>query len=94
LTSIELSRFRDYLVTKKSPATVNVALAVIQTALEDTFSDGLVDANEVKKLDERTKGDRQRRAFTLPELSKILDAADTEWKGMVLTSLYAWNAPG
>ncbi len=32
LSSIELSRFRDYLVTKKSPATVNVALAVIQTA--------------------------------------------------------------
>ncbi len=38
LSSVELSRFRDYLVTKKSPATVNVALAVIQTALEDTFS--------------------------------------------------------
>jgi integrase len=92
LSSVELSRFRDYLVTKKSPATVNVALAVIQTALEDAFNDGLVDANEaarVKKLDERTKGDRQRRAFTLPELSKILDAADPEWKGMVLTSLYA-----
>jgi hypothetical protein len=29
--------------------------------------DGLVDVNEVKKLDEPTKGDRQRRAFTLPE---------------------------
>jgi integrase len=98
LSSVELSRFRDYLATKKSPGTENVTLAVIQTALEDAFnaqmvkSDGLVDANEaarVKKLDERTKGDRQRRAFTLPELSKILDAADPEWKGMVRTSLYA-----
>jgi hypothetical protein len=51
-------RFRDYLVTKKSPATVNVALAVIQTAIEDAFNDGLVDANEaarVKKLDERSR---------------------------------------
>jgi integrase len=92
LSSVELSRFRDYLVTKKSPGTVNVALAVIQTALEDAFNDGLVDANEaarVKKLDERTQRDQQRRAFTLPELSKILDAADPEWQGMVLTSLYA-----
>jgi integrase len=60
--------------------------------LEDAFNDGLVDANEaarVKKLDERGKGDQQRRAFTVAELSKILDAADPEWKGMVLTSLYA-----
>jgi hypothetical protein len=78
LSSVELSRFRDYLVTKKSPATVNVALAVIQTALADAFNDGLVDANEaarVKKLDERAKGDRQRRAFKrCPKLILQLDS--------------------
>jgi integrase len=92
LSSAELARFRDYFSAHKSPASVNVALSVIQTALEDAFHDGLVDTNEaarVKKLDERKNGQQQRRAFTLPELSKILEAADFEWKGMVLTSLYA-----
>ena len=92
LKSVELARFRDHLSAHKSPTTVNVALSVLQTALEDAFNDGLVDTNEaarVKKLNERTKGKQQRRAFTLDELSKILDAADPEWKGMVVTSLYA-----
>jgi integrase len=92
LSSAELGRFRDYLSAHKSPASVNVALSVIQTALTDAFNDGLVDTNEaarVKKLDERNKGQQQRRAFTLEELTAILSAADPEWKGMVLTSLYA-----
>ncbi|HET9373919.1 MAG TPA: tyrosine-type recombinase/integrase [Chthoniobacterales bacterium] len=92
LSSSEIARFRDYLVNERSPATVNVALAVLQTALEDAFNDGLVDTNEaarVQKLDERTKANVGRRAFTRGELSKILEACDLEWKGMVLTSLYA-----
>ncbi len=91
LSSVELARFRDYLVTKKSPGTVNTALAVIQTALEDAFNDHLVDTNEaarVKKLDERTNKEQHRRPFTQEELFKILGCCDPEWKGMVLAGLY------
>ena len=78
-------------MTKKSPGTVNTALAVIQTALEDAFNDHLVDANEaarVKKLDERTNKEQHRRPFTQEELFKILGCCDPEWKGMVLAGLY------
>jgi hypothetical protein len=97
LSSAELSRFCDYLVTKKSPATVNVALAVIQTALEDAFNDGLVDANEaarVKKLDERIKGDRQRRHSRCPSFRKfsMLPIPNgREWSSPVFTPVEcAW----
>lgn len=89
LSSAELARFRDYLITKKSAGTVNTALAVIQTALEDAFNDHLVDTNEaarVQKLEERKK--QQRRAFTKQELLKILACCDSEWQGMVLASFY------
>jgi integrase len=91
LSSPEIARFRDYLAAKRSPGTVNVALAVIQTALGDAFRDGLVDVNEaarVQKLEEPAAAGN-RRAFTLDELRAILEAADLEWQGMVLTSLYA-----
>jgi integrase len=89
LSSQEIARFRDYLLTEKSPGTVNTALAVIQTALEDAFNDHLVDTNEgarVETLEEQKK--QQRRPFTQKELSSILTYCDPEWKGMVLAGLY------
>jgi integrase len=92
LSSAEIARFRDYLVSKHSAATVNAALAVLQTALQEAFHDGLLDTNEaarVQKLDQRKGKNSQRRTLTLPEVTKILEACDPEWKGMVLTSLYA-----
>jgi integrase len=92
LSSAEIARFRDHFSREKSPATVNVALGVIQTALADAFRDSLVDINEaahVSKLDERGSKSLGRRAFTHAELRSILAVADPEWKGMVLTSLYA-----
>lgn len=89
LSSVELARFRDYLVTEKSSGTVNTGLAVIQTALQDAFNDHLVDTNEatrVQKLEQHKK--QQRRPFTRKELLQILPACDQEWKGMLLAGLY------
>jgi integrase len=91
LSSVEFARFRDHLVTEKSPGTVNTALAVIQTALEDALNDHLIDVNEaarVQRLDERSDKTQQRRPFTQEELFKILSCCDPEWKGMVLAGLY------
>jgi integrase len=92
LSRIELAGFRDYLAARHAPGSVNVSLAVLQAALQDAFQDGLVDVNEaarVPKLDERRSKTEQRRAFTPEEIRSILAAADPEWQGMVLTSLYA-----
>jgi integrase len=92
LARADLARFRDYLAARHAPGSVNVSLAVLQTALQDAFQDGLVDVNEatrVQKLDERRAKTQQRRAFTGEEIKAILEVADPEWKGMVLTSLYA-----
>jgi integrase len=92
LSRVDLVKFRDYLGAKHAPATVNVALSVIQAALQDAFRDGLVDVNEgarVPKLKVRRSEAEQRRAFTPEEIRSILAVADPEWQGMVLTSLYA-----
>jgi integrase len=89
LSSLELAKFRDYYAQNKSPSTVNTALAVIQTALQDACNDHLIDFNEatrVKRLEETRV--QERRPFTREEFGRILAACDAEWKGMVLTGLY------
>lgn len=92
LSTTQLVSFRDHLARKYSPATVNLSLGAIRAALSKAFADSLVDVNEatrVPRLDEgNTRRKQQRRPFTDPELRAILEAADTEWKGMVLCAAY------
>jgi integrase len=86
-----IAKFRDYLTTKHSAASVNVALACIQTALEQAFNDNLVDVNEanrVRRLPDKPDKPQGRRPFTDDELRAILKAADIEWRGMTLCGLY------
>jgi integrase len=91
LSSSTIAKFRDHLAKKHSPATVNVALACIQTALQQAFDDNLVDVNEagrVKRLPDTPDKPQERRPFTDEELRAILAVADTEWRGMTLCGLY------
>ena len=89
LTKTDVTNFRNSLAARLSPATANLAIKVLRGALSSAKSDGLLNEN----VAERVKGvaaniENQRRAFTLPELKRILEAADDEWKGMILFGLY------
>jgi integrase len=91
LSSVHLAKFRDDYLRTKSPATVNTALTVIQTALQDACDDRLLDFNEatrVERLNESTGRKHGRRPFTRLELDQILTAANDEWRGMTLAGLY------
>src|SRR5260221_10544239 len=89
LSSVHLARFRDDYLQEKSAATVNTALSVIQTALEDACNDHLIDVNEATRVQRLEENKQQnRRPFTREELGRILAACDPEWKGMILTGLY------
>jgi integrase len=91
LSSTTIAKFRDHLAKKHSPSSVNIALACIQTALQQAFDDNLVDVNEaerVKRLPGIVDRPQERRPFTDDELRAILAVADTEWRGMTLCGLY------
>jgi integrase len=91
LKSAEIVRYRDCLAGKQSASSVNVALACLQAAFSRAFRDGLVDTNEVARVDrlaDRPAERQQRRAFTDPELRAILAVCDPEWRGMVLCGAY------
>jgi integrase len=91
LSSVDIVHHRDFLARQHSPASVNVALKTIQSALSRAFDDGLVDVNEasrVPRLEDDPAHKTQRRAFTPDELRAILAVCDIEWRGMVLVGAY------
>jgi integrase len=68
---------------------VNISVKVVRAVLAQARRDGLVDVNEGQRVTllKRTKG-FERRPFTLAELKRILEAANDEWRGMILVGLY------
>jgi len=89
LTKIHITGFRNSLVEKVSPATVNLGLRVIKMLFKAARRDGFIQddpsefVNVVKR--EKTLG---RRAFTLQELRAILSVADPEWTSLVKFGYY------
>jgi len=88
LKSQDILAFREELVSRVSPNTVNVTLKIIRSALNQARKDGLAISNEAAKVSLLKHEKFERRPFTMAEIKKVLDVADGEWKGMVLVGLY------
>lgn len=91
ITRADVVDFRDALGNRLSATSANHAVKIIRMALKDALIAELVDRNVafgVKRVKHRGEVNA-RRAFTLPELKKILSkATGDEWKGMILFGLY------
>jgi integrase len=89
-----LTAFRDDLASRVSGSTVNKITKILRGAWARALKDGLIRENLFARVDLVKARGAKRRAFTLPELKKILDACDVEWRGMVLVSLYTGQRLG
>jgi integrase len=96
VTASDVTGFRDDLACRLSIGTVNVALKIIRAAFAQARRDGLVDVNEAERVTTlKRRSDRfERRPFTLEELKRIIEAADPEWKGLILFGLYTGQRLG
>ena len=95
LTAKEFVSFRDNQARKLSANSVNVALKVLRAAMAQAVRDGLIDHNEAARVSLLKREDKfQRRPFTLDELRRVLEAADDEWRGMILFGLYTGQRLG
>ena len=96
VTAADIMKFRDELAQRLSPGTVNVALKIIRSAFGQARRDGLVDVNEAERVTtlKRRADSFERRPFTLEELKRIIEAADKEWRGMILFGLYTGQRLG
>jgi integrase len=91
----DVAGFRDAAAQRLAPGSVNLMLKILRVAFASARRDGLIDTNPAERVQtlKRSK-DAGRRPFTLPELRRILEAANEEWRGMVLFGLYTGQRLG
>ena len=95
ITAADISKFRDKLAERVTPGTVNVAVKILRSAFAQARRDGLVDVNEAERVSILKRRTRfERRPFTLPELKRIIEVANDEWRGMVMFGLYTGQRLG
>ena len=96
LTPKDVLSFRDKLIKRVAPSTVNQHIKILRVALNQAKREGLIQTNPaayVKAV--KLAGDEmERRAFTLPELKQILRVATDEWRGMIAFGLYTGQRLG
>lgn len=90
LRTHEIEAYKNTLKDRVSPGTVNTHMKVIRVALEKAVKLGVFERNPARLVDNvETKDDRLfRRAFTLPELRKLLGACEGDWRTAILVGLY------
>lgn len=85
-------RFRDDQADKACANTVNHYLKHLRIVFEDARREGYLAENPAKDCARlkvnKEEGRGSRRPFTLPELRKVLDIADSEMRSMILFGLY------
>jgi integrase len=91
LQASDITRFRDGEAKALSHSTANLSLKVLRVCFTEAVRQGLLTVNpavRVKFL--KSSKESKRRAFTLPEIKRILKACgdNQEWRGMVLFGLY------
>ncbi len=89
LTAADIQRFRDSLAGRLASSTVNLHVKVLRVALETAVRKNYFVTNPAKLvgiLD--TSGKQSRRAFTLPELRKLLEVASEDWRTAILIGMY------
>src|SRR5262249_40787411 len=89
LQAQDIARFRDRESTELSRATANLGLTILSGCFKEAVQQGLLQVNpavRVKKF--KASKESKRRAFTLPEIQRILRVCGVEWRGLVLFGLY------
>jgi integrase len=91
LQASDIARFRDREAKELSRATANLSVKVLRVCFGEAVKQGLLAVNPAVRVPVLKLRDKSaRRAFTLPEIKRILKACgdDAEWRGLVLFGLY------
>lgn len=88
-------RYRDAVATARTATTANHGIKVLRAIFEDARRAGFIAENPAKDCGLLKKSETTtRRPFTLDELRRILDAANEEWRSLVLFGLYTGQRLG
>lgn len=89
LTAKEITGLRDHMAKSLSSNSANYTVKILRAMLNQARRDGFVEINEASRVSLIQRVRKfERRPFTLPELKRILGAANDEWRGMILFGIY------
>jgi integrase len=91
----DIVAFRDSELERISPQTVNDEIKWLRMVFKTAREDGKIQDNPVdgvRRARQKTKG--IRRAFTLPELRRVIERADDEWRSLIFFGLYTGQRLG
>ena len=88
VTAADVAAFRDSATKKASAKTENNKLKILRTMFQTAWRDGYITENPAAKVTVLPTEESIRRPFTLPELKRVYDLGNGEWKGMILAGLY------
>jgi integrase len=94
LSPVEIRAFRDYQAVRMSAVSANFSVKVVRNSFKSAIRERLITENPagvdfIDPIKRRASENHRRRAFTLAELQKLLDASEgSEWKGLILAGLY------
>jgi integrase len=95
ISQADVLAYRKAELGRVTAATVNHEIKFLRMVFKSAKEDGLLAENpaEAVKNAKRTEP-KIRRAFTLPELQRLLAVADDEWKSLILFGLYTGQRLG
>ena len=96
VSKADVAAFRDHFASTHAPTTANNRLKILRVAFQQAWRDGFIDDNPAAKvpvLKAHSEG-ASRRAFTLQELKRLIEAANGEWKGVILFGIYTGQRLG
>ena len=88
ITRRDAATFRDALAERLAGSTINKYLKICRVAWGDAVKQSVCRENVFALTDLVKAQKSKRRAFSLPELQRILAACNDEWRGMVIAALY------
>jgi integrase len=88
VSSADVTNYRNSLAQRLKPSTVNGHLKILRVAFEDAVREGRIAVNPAKQVRTIQRGTASaRRPFTTDEINRLLRAANTEWRGLILAGV-------
>ena len=95
ITPTDVAGFRDAAAKRLAVGSANLMLKVLRSAFAAARREGLMDDNPAERVTIlKQRKDFERRPFTLPELKRLMELADKEWRGIILFGLYTGQRLG
>lgn len=88
LQTKQVENFKTELAKRVAPSTVNKAIKVLKASFNNAVAKRQLEFSPAEHVENIELQECNRRPFSSDELAKILKAANTEWRTMILVAFY------